>query len=53
MPVEVCFPDTNSDDDIVLHQFQPAQPSRTEETRERSEISEGDLPLCPVHSHPD
>ena len=33
MPVEVCFPDTNSDDDIVLHQFQPAQPSRTEKQR--------------------
>ena len=49
MPVEVCFPDTNSDDDIVLHQFQPAQPSRTEETRKSSEMSEGDqLPLCPV-----
>ncbi len=49
MPVEVCFPDTNSDDDIVLHQFQPAQPSRTEETKKRSEMSEGDqLPLCPV-----
>ena len=49
MPVEVCFPDTNSDDDIVLHQFRPAQPERVTEVRTISDVTLGEqLPLCPV-----
>ncbi len=53
MPLEVCFPDTNSDEDIVLHQFQPAQQERNDATRNRSEIATGDdLPLCPIALSP-
>ena len=49
MPLEVCFPDTNSDEDIVLHQFQPAQPQRNDITLKSKNItSEDDLPICPI-----
>ena len=49
MPLEVCFPDTNSDEGIVLHQFQPAQPQRNTTTLKKEEINDHDqLPICPV-----
>lgn len=49
MPLEVCFPDTNSDDGIVLHQFQPEQPVRMMGARTIADISEGEaLPLSPI-----
>ena len=40
MPLEVCFPDTNSDEGIVLHQFQPAQPQRNTTTLKKEEIND-------------
>ena len=49
MPLEVCFPDTNSDDGVVLHQFRPAQPERVTEARSIGDVALGEsLPLCPV-----
>ena len=53
MPLEVCFPPTNSDPDVALHQFRPAPPERTPRSLTRTAVQVGDkLPLCPIPLDP-
>lgn len=53
MPLELCFPPTNSDPDVTLHQFRPAQPQRRTDTLTGDDVSVGDaLPLCPIPLDP-
>ena len=47
MPLEVCFPPTNSAPDVTLHQFRPATPVARSDTRRATDLEPGDpLPLC-------
>ena len=53
MPAEVCF-DTNSDHDIVLHQFQPANHPEQKKQRKGTKSPKAiNCPFAQFHSHPD